>query len=61
MFVYQPTFSMLDLKKDNTQDYVIGWKSKGFFRSKLLPLHGAVLPNIKYFGYKIEIQFNDTL
>ena len=31
--------------------YVIGWKSKGLFESKLLPLHSAFLPKIKYFGY----------
>ena len=34
--------------------YVINWLKK----LKLLPLHGSFLPNIKYFGYKIGIQFN---
>ena len=31
MFVYQPTFNMLELKKDKSIAYVIGWKSKGLF------------------------------
>ena len=41
--------------------YVIGWKSKGLFKSYLLPLHAAFLPKIKYFGNKIGIEFNNTL
>ena len=45
MFVYQTTFNMLQLKKEKSTDYVIGWKSKSLFESKLLPLHGAFLPN----------------
>ena len=49
MFVYQPTLRMLELKKDKGTDYVIGWKSKGLLKSKLLPFHGAFLPNIKHF------------
>ena len=48
------------MKKDKGTDYVIDWKSKGLFESKLLPLHVAFLPNIKYFGYKIGMQFNNT-
>ena len=47
------------LKDDKGTDYVIGWKSKGLFKCKLVPLHGAFLSNIKYFGYKIGIQFNN--
>ena len=33
---------------------------KAFFKFKFLPLHGAFLPNIKYFGYEIRIQFSNT-
>ena len=51
---------MLELKKDKGTDYNIGWKSKGLFESKLLPLHSACLPNIKHVGYKIGIQFHKT-
>ena len=48
-------------KKDKSIDYIISWKSKGLFEFKLVPLlHGAVLHNIKYFRYKIGIQFNNT-
>ena len=60
MFVYQPTFNTLKLKKDKNTEYVIGWESKRLFKSKLLPLHGAFLPNIKCFRYKIGKQFNKT-
>ena len=60
MFVYKPTFNTLEFKKDKGVDYVIRWKSKGLFESKLFPLHGTFLPNIEYFGYKIGIQFNST-
>ena len=60
MFVYQVTFNTLELIKDKSTDYVIGWKSKVLFESKLLPLHGAFLPNIKYFYYKIGMQFSNT-
>ena len=60
MFVYQPKFKMSELKKDKNINYAIGWKSKVLFNSKLLPLHGAYLPNITHFWYKIGIQFYDT-
>ena len=46
---------MLILKKDKSSGYVIFWKSK------LLPLHGAFLSNVKRFGYKIRIEFNKTI
>ena len=56
MFVYQPIFNMLELKKDNSTDHFTGWKSKNLFESKLLSLHGAFLPNAKFFGYRITIE-----
>ena len=31
MFVYQPTFNVLELKKDKGTEYIIGWKSKGVY------------------------------
>ena len=46
MFFYQPTFNTLELRKDKSTDYVIGWKSKDLCKSKLLSLHGTFLPNI---------------
>ena len=47
MFVYQPTFNMLDLKKGKGTDYIFSWKSKDLFKSKLLPLHGSFSSDIK--------------
>ena len=51
---------MLELKKGKDTDYVIGWKSKSSYESKLLLSHGVFLFNIKYFGYNIGIQCNNT-
>ena len=59
MFVYQPTFNTLESKKEKGIGYGNGWKSKYLFEFKLLR-HGAFLPNIKYFGYKIGIHSNNT-
>ena len=56
MFFYQPIFNVLDSKMEKG----IGWKSKAWYNSKLIALHGAFLPNVKYFGVKIETQFNNT-
>ena len=42
IFVYQPLFSMLELRKDKGTDYAFGWKSKGFLESKLLLLHSIL-------------------
>ena len=60
MFFYQPTFNVLELKNDEGTEYIISWKSKGIYDSKLMVLIGALLPNVKYFKNKIEIQFNST-
>ena len=40
---YQQTFNIFELKKPKGNDYVVDWKLKGLFESKL-PLHGAFLP-----------------
>ena len=45
-FVYQPTLDTSELKKDKGTDYVLSWKSKGVFNSKLKPLYTAFLHNI---------------
>ena len=60
MFVYQPTFNVLELKIDKGAEYIIGWKSKGYYNSKLIALHSAFLPNAKDFGNKIGINFNNN-
>ena len=46
MFVYQPTFNVLELTKDKSTEYVIGWISRGVYNSKLIALHGTFLLNI---------------
>ena len=47
MFIYQPTLDMLELKKDESIDYVLSWKSNGVYNSKLKPLCTALLYSIK--------------
>ena len=49
MLVYQPTFTVLELKKDKSSEHIIGWKSKEVYNCNLITLHGAFLRNIKYF------------
>ena len=61
MFVYQLTFSTLELTDDKGNDYVIGWKSKGVYSSKLTPLYTAFLHNMKRSGYRIRIQLNNSV
>ena len=51
---------MLKLKPDKVNDYITDWKSKGVYNSKFVKLPEGFLPYIKYFGYKIGIQFNNT-
>ena len=62
MFVYHPTFSTLQLKKDKDIDYVISWKSKRGNKSILSPQHTVFLHVIRLFGYKMGTIFdNDPL
>ena len=61
MFVYQPTFSTLELKEDKSTDYVIGWKSKEVHSSKLTPLCTDFLHNIKPPGCRIRMQFDSSI
>ena len=49
MSVYQTKLSVLEFKKDKVTEYVTGCKSKGAYISKIIALHNAFLPNIKYF------------
>ena len=61
MFVCQPTLNFKESKKDKDTKYVISWKSKGIYTSKLTPLSTAFLHNVRLFGYKIGIQFNKSV
>ena len=61
MFVYQPTLDTLELKKDKGTDYVLSWKSKGVYNSKLKPLYTAFLHSIRSSVYRMGIKFDKDL
>ena len=42
IFVCQPSFKMLGLKKGEGDEYAISWKSKVLFEFKLLPLQRTI-------------------
>ena len=54
--VYKPALDTLELKKDKGNDYVLSWKSKEVFTSKLKPLYTAFLHSIKFCRYKLGRQ-----
>ena len=58
-FVYQPIIDTLEIKKDKGTDYVLSWKSKGLYTSKLKPLYTAFLRSIKLNIYRIGIKFDE--
>ena len=60
-FAYQPTLDSLELKKDKFADYIVSWKSKGVYNSKLNPLYTAFLHIIKLSGYKMGIKLDKDL
>ena len=55
-FVYQPTLDALEVTKGT--DYVISWKSKGVFNSKLKPLYTVVFNSLKLSEYRFGIKFD---
>ena len=54
------TLDTLELKKAKVldTDYVLSWKSKGVFNSKLKPLYASFLHSIKPFGYRMGVKFD---
>ena len=58
MFVYQPIFNTLELKDGKVTNYVIGYKSKGVYTSKVKPLCTTFLHDIKFPACRIEMQFS---
>ena len=58
IFVYQPVLDTLEFKEDKGTDYVLRWKSKGVFNSKLNPLYIAFLHRRKHSGYKMGTKFD---
>ena len=55
-FAYQATLDTLELNKEKGSDYVLSWKSKRVFNSKLKPLYTAFLNSIKISEYRIGIK-----
>lgn len=47
MFIYLSTLDMLEKEKVKDTDYVVSWKSKGVYTSKLEPLYTTFLYSIK--------------
>ena len=47
IFVYEPTFSTLDLKENKSTEHIIAWKLKVLFKSRLESLYKFFSPNIK--------------
>ena len=45
-------------KKTKDTDYVLSWKSKGLFNSKLKTLYTAFLNSMKLSEYRIGIKFD---
>ena len=61
-FVDQLTLHAIKLKKVKVTDYILSWKSKGLFNSKLKPLYTAFLNNINLSEYRIRMKLKkDTL
>ena len=58
MFFYQPLLNTLELKKDKATNYVLSWKSKVVYASKLKHLCTAFLYSIKFSGCKLKIKFD---
>ena len=57
-FVYQSTLDSLEIKKDKGTDYVLSWKLKRVFNSKLKPLYASFLDSIKLSEYRIGVKFD---
>ena len=58
-FFYQRTFKTIKYK-DIWAEYVTSQTSKRVYNSSIDALNNDFLPKIKYFGYKVGIQFNNT-
>ena len=56
-FFYQPALDTLELKKDKGTNYVLSWKSKRVYNSKLKQLYTAFLHTIRLSEYRMGIKF----
>ena len=50
---------MIKYLNTNTES-ILGWKSKGVYNTRLIPIKNDSLPNIEYLKKKIALQFNDN-
>ena len=60
-FVDQLTIKDLKLKKVKETDYILSWKSKGLFNSKLKLLYTAFLSIINLSDYRIRMKLKKNL
>ena len=58
VFIYQPTFSTLNIKYEKTSENAIGWKSKGIYNSALKHLRRGFLPQLRYNTGKICVNLD---
>ena len=58
-FIYQPTLDTFELKEGKGTDFVLCWKSKGLYNSKIKPLYTAFLHSIKLSEYRMGIKFDE--
>ena len=50
----------LELKKDKDTDYVLSWKSRQSYTSKVKPLYPAFFHGIELYGYKVGLIFDEN-
>ena len=58
MFVYQPALNTLKLKEGKGTNYILSWKSKVMFTSKLKLSYTAFLHYKKPFGCRMGIKLD---
>ena len=56
--IYKPALNILEFKKYKGTDYVLSWKSKGIYNSKLKAFYIAFLHRIKHSGYRMRMKFD---
>ena len=57
-FFFSTNTWYIRIKKDKGTDYVLIWKSKGVYNSKLKSLYAAFLHSIKHSEYRMGIKFD---
>ena len=57
-FLINQMLSTLELKKDQSTDYYLSFKSKGVYISNFKTLYTAFLHSIKLSGYSMRIKFD---